>query len=304
MQSFCFLRSTRNLAAASTAVVLAVFIGVGSPSAKARSVGIPAAAPSPATAIVYTTITNDGSDSDRLLGGETDAAAVVELHRTLDENGVMRMRPQPDGIEIPSGTDTTFDAGGNHVMLVGLAADLSPGGGYDLTLRFETAGEIVVPVRIRFDAEPDDDDPPADPVAAGDLTIADAWSRPAPALIGIASVGATEPVPLDTPVSVGDLTVVLTIDGATAGPRDLTIIVTDAIGAPITDAIVSLSISSLEMDHGVSTRETEMIEPGRYRSERVPMGMGGGWRVEITITRPTGDPVIVPFVITLDGPTH
>lgn len=304
MHSFYSRRSRGSLTMTSVAVILAVVVTFAAGSARARSQGTPAAAPSPATAIVYMTITNAGSESDRLLRGKTDAAAVVELHQTLDENGVMRMQPRSEGIEIPAGTDTVFDAGGNHVMLVGLAADLSPGGGYDLTLRFETAGDIVVPVQIRFNAERDDDNPPAEPITAGDLAIADAWSRPAPALIGIASVGATESALLDTPVTVGDLTVVLTADGATAGPRDLTIIVTDAAGTPVTDAIVSLSISSLEMNHGVSARETEMIEPGRYRSERVPMGMGGGWRVEIAITRPVGVPVVVPFIITLDGPTH
>lgn len=290
--------------AAGLAILLAAMIFAAGRPAGARDGGTPAAVPSPATAVVYMSITNGGGGPDRLLGGETRAAATVELHQTLDENGVMRMQPRPEGIEIPAGGETRFDAGGNHVMLVGLTADLIPGGSYDLTLRFETAGEIVVPVQVRFDAEPDEDTPPPGPVTVGDLTLGDAWSRPAPALLGIASVGITGPAPLDTPVVAGDLTLVLTADGPNAGPRALTAILTDGTGEPVTDATVSLSLRSLEMDHGVSTRETEMVEPGRYLAERVPMGMGGDWRVEITVTRPGVDPVVVPFVLTLDGPSH
>ncbi len=298
------LRTSLSAAMTGTLLLLVAIVSSGTRPTMAQDEGTPAAIPSPATAIVYMTVTNDGAVPDRLLGGETAAADLVELHQTLDDGGIMRMQPRPDGIEIPAGAETLYTAGGTHAMLVGLTADLKAGDGFALTLRFETAGEIVVPVQVRFDAEPDDDLPPPDPVTAGEHTIADAWSRPAPALRGIAAIGALEPAPLDTPVTVGDLTVVLTADGATAGPRALTIIVTDASGAPVTDAAVSLSIRSLEMDHGVSTREAEMIEPGRYRSERVPMGMGGGWGVEITVVLPGEAAAVIPFVVLLHGPSH
>ncbi len=289
----------KRLVWAGLSALIAVALVVGHQDTRAQETGTPAAAVAPATAVVYLTIANDGDAADLLLGGATSAANTVELHQTADDNGVIRMQPRPDGIEIPAGEATVFDSGGNHVMLVGLLADLVAGAGYDLTLRFQTAGEVTVPVQIRFKAEPDADEPGAEPVTAGDLTISDAWTRPAPALIGIASVGTAEPAGLGTPVVVGDLVVVLTSDGATAGPRFLTVAVTDATGAPVTDATVSVSTRSLEMDHGVSTKETEMVEPGRYLSERLSMGMEGGWDVEVTISRPGADDVVIPFVISL-----
>lgn len=296
-----FRRSVRR--AFLPGVLLAALV-LGHGGVAAQDNATPAAAMSPATAIVYMTIANDGDTEDTLLGGETDAATTVELHESVEDDGILRMDARPDGIAVPAGAETVFDAGGLHVMLVGLKADLLPGGSYDLVLRFARAGEVTVPVQIRFNAEPDDDEPVAAPVSSGDLTITDAWSRPAPALLGAASAAAGETAGLDTPVEVDGLTVVLTSDDAAAGPRDLTVIVTDATGEPVTDATVSISTSSLEMDHGVSTSETEMIEPGRYLADHVSMGMGGDWKVEVSIERPDTEAVVVAFIVTLDGPQH
>ncbi|MFP5371530.1 MAG: copper chaperone PCu(A)C [Actinomycetes bacterium] len=286
-----------------TLLLLAALIA-GPAGAAAEDAATPTATASPATAIVYLTIANGGDTDDLLLGGETSAAQTVELHESVDEAGVLRMEPRPDGIAIPAGDTTAFDAGGLHVMLVGLTADLLPGGSYDLVLRFESAGELTVPVQIRFNAEPDDDEPVSEPVASGDLTISDAWSRPAPALLEDAAPAAGEPATLGTPVTAGGLSVVLTADGDTAGPRDLTVIVTGEDGEPVTDATVTISTNSLEMDHGVSTSETEMVEPGRYLADRVSMGMGGDWNAKVSIARPGAEAVVVEFVVTLDGPRH
>ena len=296
-----FKRSVRR--AFLPGVLLAALV-LGHGGAAAQNAATPAAGMSPATAIVYMTIANDGDTEDILIGGETDAATTVELHESVEDDGILHMDARPDGIAISAGAETAFDAGGLHVMLVGLTADLLPGGSYDLVLRFEQAGEVTVQVQIRFNAEPDDDGPVSEPVTSGDLTITDAWSRPAPALLGAAFAVAGEAAGLDTPVEVDGLTVVLTADGTAAGPRALTVIVTDAAGEPVTDATVSISTSSLEMDHGVSTNETEMIEPGRYLADHVSMGMGGDWKAEVSIERPDAEAVVVEFVVTLDGPQH
>ncbi len=297
-----FNHSGRIMLRALVPGILLIALALGRGGAVAQDTATPAAGMSPATAIVYMTIANDGDAGDLLLGGETTAAETIELHESVEDNGVLRMEPRPDGIAIPAGEETVFDSGGLHVMLVGLTADLLPGESYDLVLRFEQAGEVTVPVQIRFNAEPDDDEPVSDPVTSGDLTIIDPWTRPAPALLGATPEVADGPASLDTPVDAEGLTVVLTADGASAGPRDLTVIVTDDDGEPVTDATVAISTSSLEMDHGVSTSETEMIEPGRYLAEHVPMGMGGDWKAEVSIERPGASPVVVEFVVTLEGP--
>ena len=275
----------------------------GHRGAAAQDGATPTAGMSPATAIVYMTIANDGDNEDVLLGGETDAATTVELHESIEDDGILRMEPARMASPSRRATKTVFDAGGLHVMLVGLTADLLPGGSYDLVLRFEQAGEVTVPVQIRFNAEPDDDEPVSEPVTSGDLTITRCLvsSGTGPARGG-ARGGRMSPPDSTRRWTSDGLTVVLTADGAAAGPRALTVIVTHAAGEPVTDATVSIGTSSLEMDHGVSTSETEMIEPGRYLADHVSMGMGGDWKAEVSIERPDTEAVVVEFVVTLDGP--
>jgi len=142
----------------------------------------------------YLTITNQGEEADRLLGGETDVAAVVEIHEMSEKDGVMEMRPLADGLEIPAGETVELKPRGYHIMLIGLTRDLNRGDRYELTLQFEKAGEVTVTVEVLPTAEPAEGTPVA-PVTAGDLTISNVWSRPAPALGGATHMGTPEATP-------------------------------------------------------------------------------------------------------------
>lgn len=133
------------------------------------------------TAAAFMRIQNAGADDDVLLGGESDIANVVEIHEMADVAGVMEMRPLSDGLTIAAGGEEALEPGGYHIMLFGLREDLTNGKTYDLTLHFEKAGEVTVPVTVRPRAELAADATPAAPVTVGSLTIADPWSRPAPA---------------------------------------------------------------------------------------------------------------------------
>lgn len=148
------------------------------------------------TAAAFMTIRNSGSEDDVLLGGKTDVANVVEVHEMADVDGVMEMRPLIDGLAIPAGGEATLRPGGYHIMLIGLAEDLSNGKTYDLTLHFRNAGDVTVPVTVRPRAEMAADATPAAPVTAGDITIRDPWSRPAPATgVGAGEMGTPEATP-------------------------------------------------------------------------------------------------------------
>lgn len=129
------------------------------------------------TGAAYMTVTNGGAESDRLLGGSADVAQIVEIHDMKIEGGVMRMIPLIDGLEVPGGQSVSLQPQGFHVMLIDLTRDLKPGEQFDLTLTFERAGDVVVPVVIG-PAAPEG----AAAVSAGEITIAGAWSRPAPML--------------------------------------------------------------------------------------------------------------------------
>jgi periplasmic copper chaperone A len=99
------------------------------------------------TGAVYLTVRNDGDADDRLTGISTEIADRAELHASVVEDGVMRMRPV-EALEIPAQGEAVLEPGGLHVMLVGLRAPLEEGGSFPLRLVFEGAGEIEVVATI------------------------------------------------------------------------------------------------------------------------------------------------------------
>ena len=96
----------------------------------------------------YLAIENTGTDDDRLLGAASPVVARVELHRTVIEDGIARMRPPPDGLALPAGAIIELAPGGYHLMLTGLTAPLTTGARVPLTLRFERAGEVAIEIVV------------------------------------------------------------------------------------------------------------------------------------------------------------
>ena len=122
----------------------------------------------------YMTLTS--SVDDRLTGVAVDAgiAATVELHETVmaggmtgdtaggmtgdtagDMSGSMPVSTEPtmmmqpvDGIDLPAGTAVELKPGGYHVMLLDLVAPLEMGQTFTITLTFEQAGAVEVPVTV------------------------------------------------------------------------------------------------------------------------------------------------------------
>lgn len=96
----------------------------------------------------YMVVLNGTDAPVRLAAAASDVAAAVELHETIEENGVMKMVPQLDGFEIPAGGSVELKPGGKHVMLIGLVAPLEVGKPFSLTLSFDngTTLEVTVPV--------------------------------------------------------------------------------------------------------------------------------------------------------------
>ncbi|PWB94887.1 copper chaperone PCu(A)C [Methylosinus sporium] len=88
----------------------------------------------------YLALRNDGKIEDRLLGVEAEAAGRVELHVTKVADGVGRMRPLADGVDLPPESVVDFREKGYHLMLVDLRGPLAEGETMRGTLRFERAG--------------------------------------------------------------------------------------------------------------------------------------------------------------------
>jgi periplasmic copper chaperone A len=95
------------------------------------------------TAIGYMTIRNNGTTTDRLIGGSFDVAETFELHSMVMENGIAKMRELKD-VEIKPGQTIEFKPGGSHVMFVNLKRPLSKGEHIKGTLIFEHAGTVQV----------------------------------------------------------------------------------------------------------------------------------------------------------------
>lgn len=140
------------------------------------------------TGAVYLTIANAGAADETLTGVTSGVAGMVEIHQSVDEAGVMRMRPLVDGLVIPGGGEVTLEPGGYHLMLIGLTRSLEPGAAFEVTLEFANGGQVVMPVNV----VPRAPDSEADAtVVSGDLSISGAWARPAPMLTTEAPPAAT-----------------------------------------------------------------------------------------------------------------
>ena len=92
----------------------------------------------------YVSIMNHGKMADRLLDATSNLARKTELHQMEMDNGVMKMRPVENGIDIPAGKTIHLAPGGYHVMLIGLNAPLTAGSIFEITLVFQNAGEKTI----------------------------------------------------------------------------------------------------------------------------------------------------------------
>jgi periplasmic copper chaperone A len=97
-------------------------------------------------AAIYLTI--EAPTADKLVSVSTPAARQADLHEMSMDNGVMKMRALPGGIDLPAGQKVTLKPGGMHIMLTALTGPLREGESVPLTLNFAKAGaqQISVPV--------------------------------------------------------------------------------------------------------------------------------------------------------------
>jgi copper(I)-binding protein len=98
--------------------------------------------PKAETAAGYLTITNKGSEPDRLIEVSTPNAATGQVHEMKTVDGVMKMAPVAAGIEIPAGGSVTLAPNGLHIMFMGVKEPLVEGGKLPVTLTFEKAGKV------------------------------------------------------------------------------------------------------------------------------------------------------------------
>jgi copper(I)-binding protein len=111
----------------------------------------PMARPAPlagGTGAVYFLLHNGGDTEVTLVGGESPAAGAVEIHRTENDNGVLRMRQITDGVVLGPDESIRLEPGGTHLMLANLVAPLAEGDSIEVTLHFEGADDFTFTVPV------------------------------------------------------------------------------------------------------------------------------------------------------------
>ncbi len=104
--------------------------------------------PGAKSAAAYLTLVDTGQQPDRLMAASTPVAGSAEVHRTTNDNGVMKMRPAGP-LDVKPGTPVVLSPGGLHVMMTDLKQPLTDGQDFPLTLTFEKAGQVQVSVHVQ-----------------------------------------------------------------------------------------------------------------------------------------------------------
>ena len=118
------------------------------------------APPSAPVAGGYVSITNNGTEPDRLVGGSSPVAERIEMHVSTLEDGVARMRPAVDGIEIAPGETVELKPGGTHIMFIKPSGLPDEGKKFPATLEFEKAGAVDVEFAVQAMGAPAEPEAP------------------------------------------------------------------------------------------------------------------------------------------------
>lgn len=85
---------------------------------------------------------------DRLISVSTEAAGDAQIHEMSTAGGVMTMGEMTDGLLLPADQAVSLQPGGNHLMLMQVAAPLADGDTVELVLTFEDAAPVTVLARV------------------------------------------------------------------------------------------------------------------------------------------------------------
>jgi copper(I)-binding protein len=106
-----------------------------------------ATAPGAKVAGGYMVIRNAGAAGDKLVSASSPAAAKVELHVHINDNGVMKMREVP-GYDVPAKGAFELKPGGAHLMFMDIKRPFKEGDTLPVKLKFEKAGEVSAQFQV------------------------------------------------------------------------------------------------------------------------------------------------------------
>ncbi len=93
-------------------------------------------------------VRNAGDEDDYLIGARSEVSKITEIHTTVMEDGMMKMRRIHE-VRVPAGGLVEFKPMGKHIMLIDLKRPLKAGEKIRITLIFKKSGEITVEAPVR-----------------------------------------------------------------------------------------------------------------------------------------------------------
>lgn len=96
----------------------------------------------------FMTITNTGTQDDRLVKASSDISSSVQIHDMKMVGDVMKMEELPDGIVIPAGGSVKLKPKSLHIMFLGLKRQVIEGEEFSGTLTFEKAGTVNIDYEV------------------------------------------------------------------------------------------------------------------------------------------------------------
>jgi copper transport protein len=101
-----------------------------------------------------------------------------------------------------------------------------------------------------------------------------------------------------TPVAIDGLSVTLEVDPERSGSTDVTVVVAQADGAPLSGARVAIISEMAGMAGREETKATE-TEPGHYLASDVPLTMAGEWRLTVRVSPKGASTQVIPFSVAM-----
>ncbi len=101
-----------------------------------------------ATTGAYAVIYNTRSDSVNVIGATSDVADTVEVHESMNHDGMVHMEPQRS-LTIPAGDSVVLAPGGKHFMVRVLQRTLTAGEVVDVRILLSNGAVVNVPFAVR-----------------------------------------------------------------------------------------------------------------------------------------------------------
>ena len=97
----------------------------------------------------YVVIANKSAEPDRLVSASAEISGRTEIHEMAVKDGLMTMRPLPDGVPVPAKGKVALKPASYHLMFFELKRPSKQGESFAGTLTFEKAGAVKVTFAVQ-----------------------------------------------------------------------------------------------------------------------------------------------------------